>query len=127
MAKYWTDFRRNPFMWIMGEPDIGEDTWIGPFTVLDGVAGLTIGEHCSISAGAQVYTHQMKTPGRETSEFERDSVTIGDSVYIGANAVINLGCTIEDGATVGACSVVPKHSTVQEGETWAGVPAEPIE
>ena len=127
MTKYWTDFTRNPFMWITGEPEIGDDTWIGPFTVIDGAAGLTIGTHCSVSAGAHIYTHQMTTPGQETGEFESSSVEIGDYVYIGANAVINHGCTIEDGATIGAGAVVPKNSTVKENETWVGVPAEPLE
>lgn len=126
MPQYWTDFERNPFMWITGEPEIGEDTWIGPFTVIDAVGGLSIGDSCAISAGAHLYTHEMITPGREAGEIERASVTVGDSVYIGANAVINMGCVIEDGATVGAGAVVPKHTTIGSGETWVGVPAAPV-
>lgn len=114
-------------MWITGEPDIGEDTWIGPFTVIDGAHGLTIGDHCSISAGAQIYSHQMTAPGRETGEFETASTTIGNHVYIGANAVVNNGCTIEDGATIGAGAVVPKDTHIEEGDTWVGVPAERID
>lgn len=127
MTRYWTDFNRNPFMWITGEPEIGEDTWIGPFTVIDAEAGLTIGAHCSISAGSHIYTHEMKQPGRDAGEVEKSPVEIGDHVYVGANAVVNLGCKIGDGATIGAGAVVPKNSTVEEGETWTGVPAEPTE
>ena len=33
----------NPHAWIIGEPTIGEGTWIGAFTVIDGSGGLTIG------------------------------------------------------------------------------------
>ena len=33
----------NPHAWVIGEPEIGEGTWIGAFTVIDGSGGLTIG------------------------------------------------------------------------------------
>ena len=36
---------------IIGDVSVGAATWIGPFTVLDGSGGLTIGDNCSISAG----------------------------------------------------------------------------
>src|SRR5687768_10876088 len=42
---------------VLGDVKIGANTWIGPFTILDGSGGLTIGSNCSISAGAQLYTH----------------------------------------------------------------------
>src|SRR5215207_7428676 len=42
---------------VLGDVQVGEQTWIGPFTVLDGSGGLKIGSHCSISAGVQIYTH----------------------------------------------------------------------
>jgi len=42
---------------VIGDVKVGEKTWIGPSTVLDGSGGLTIGSCCSISAGVQIYTH----------------------------------------------------------------------
>ena len=42
---------------ILGNVKVEHDTWIGPFTVLDGSGGLEIGAHCSISAGVQIYSH----------------------------------------------------------------------
>src|SRR2546423_10331063 len=42
---------------VLGDVQVGEETWIGPFTVLDGRGGLTIGKYCSISAGVQLYSH----------------------------------------------------------------------
>ena len=42
---------------VLGDVKVGKNTWIGPFTVLDGAASLVIGDHCSISAGVQIYTH----------------------------------------------------------------------
>ena len=41
---------------IIGDVKVGKNTWIGPNVVLDGAAGLVIGEYVSISAGVQIYT-----------------------------------------------------------------------
>ncbi|MHA4875698.1 hypothetical protein, partial [Enterococcus faecium] len=51
------DNRFNPHAWIIGDPEIGEGTWIGAFTVIDGSGGLHIGAGCDISSGVQIYTH----------------------------------------------------------------------
>jgi acetyltransferase-like isoleucine patch superfamily enzyme len=123
MTKYWTDFTRNPFIWITGEPEIGDRTWIGPFTVIDGEGGLKIGDGCSISAGAHIYTHEMNQIKESSSGIVRRPVTIGDNVYIGANAVVMMGSEIGNGATIGAGSVVTKDTKIRDGETWTGVPA----
>ena len=42
---------------VLGEVKVGKNTWIGPFTVLDGSGGLEIGSNCSISSGVQIYSH----------------------------------------------------------------------
>ena len=44
--------------------------------------------------------------GRRFAEVERQPVTIGDRVFIGAGAIINMGVTIGDEAVVGAGAVV---------------------
>ena len=43
--------------YVYGDVRVGSDTWIGPFTLLDGTGGLTIGDNCSISTGVQIYSH----------------------------------------------------------------------
>lgn len=123
--KVWTDNRRNGFNWIVGEPEIGDDTWIGPFVVLDATERLEIGTRCSISAGAQIYTHQMAEPGRG-GEKRTAPTEVGDDCYIGANAVVLEGCVINDGVTVGANSVVPAGTEIPEGEIWCGTPVKPV-
>ena len=46
--------------YVFGKVSIGKNTWIGPYTILDGSGGkLTIGEFCSISSGVQIYTHNL--------------------------------------------------------------------
>ena len=41
----------NPLAWVVGEPEVGEGTWIGPFCLLDGSGGLIIGRGCDLAAG----------------------------------------------------------------------------
>ncbi|UZN01930.1 acyltransferase [Cellulomonas sp. S1-8] len=117
----------NPYhehAWIVGEPTIGEGTWIGAFTVIDGSGGLTIGAGCDIAAGVQVYTHSSArrcVSGRAWPTVERAPVTIGDRVFLGANAVVNMGVTIGDEAVVAAGAVVTRD--VPARTVVAGVPA----
>lgn len=114
----------NPLAWIVGEPVIGEGTWIGAFTVIDGSGGLTIGPGCDIASGVHIYTHSSAlrcVSGREYPEVDRAPVTIGSRVFIGANAVINMGVTVGDEAIIGAGSVVTKD--VPPRSVVAGVPA----
>src|SRR5271165_3636920 len=49
--------RFNPHCWITGQPQIGEGTWIGAFTLIDGSGGLEIGRGCDVSSGAQIISH----------------------------------------------------------------------
>jgi acetyltransferase-like isoleucine patch superfamily enzyme len=117
----------NEHAWVVGEPVVGEGTWIGAFTVIDASGGLTIGRGCDISSGVHVYTHSSAkrcVSGRRFDEVERHPVTIGDHVFIGANAVINMGVTIGDEAVVGAGAVVT--SDVPARAIVAGVPARQI-
>ena len=114
----------NDHAWIVGEPEIGEGTWIGAFTVIDGSGGLVIGRGCDISSGVQIYTHSSAkrcVSGRRFAEVEREPVRIGDRVFIGAGAVINMGVEIGDEAVIGAGAVVT--SDVAPRTVVAGVPA----
>lgn len=123
-------FPLNPYnahAWVIGEPSIGRGTWIGAFTLIDGSGGLTIGEGCDISSGVHIYTHSSArrcVSGRTFAEVEREPVTIGDRVFIGANAVINMGVTIGDESVIGAGAVVTRD--VPARTVVAGVPARPV-
>lgn len=93
---------------VLGDVSVGASTWIGPFVVLDGSGGLTIGSHCSISAGVQIYSHDSVkwalSGGR--AEYEYAATTIGDNCYIGPNVIIAKGVSIGRGSVVGANSLV---------------------
>lgn len=117
----------NPHAWISGDPVIGPGTWVGAFTVLDGSGGLTIGAGCDISSGAHIYTHSSArrcVSGRAFPTVDQAPVRIGDRVFIGANAVVQMGTTIGDGAVVAAGAVVT--GDVPAMTVVAGVPARAV-
>ncbi len=117
----------NPHAWVIGEPTVGAGTWIGAFTVIDGSGGLTIGAGCDISSGVHLYTHSSVRrclSGRTFPAVERAPVHIGDHVFIGAGAIVNMGVRIGDNSVVGAGAVVSRD--VAPYTVVGGVPAQPI-
>ena len=94
--------------YVYGDVSVGENTWIGPFTLLDGSGGLEIGANCSISAGVQIYTHDSVrwavSGGR--AAYEKAPTKIGSNCYVGPNTIIAKGVTIGDGCIIGANSLV---------------------
>lgn len=93
---------------VLGNVNVGNKTWIGPFVVLDGTGGLEIGSNCSISAGVQIYSHdtvKWATSGGEVP-YEYAKTFIGNNCYIGPNTVIAKGVSIGDRCVIGANSLV---------------------
>ena len=111
---------------VAGDVQIGEGTWIGPFCSLDGTGGLVVGAHCSISAGAQLLTHdtvaRALTGGAAPPE--RAPTRIGDRCFVGSHAVVTRGVTVGDGCVVAAGAVV--LADVPPGTIVAGAPARRI-
>lgn len=95
--------------YIFGKVSIGKNTWIGPYTILDGSGGkLSIGNFCSISSGVQIYTHntvKWAVSGGK-ADYEKKSVRIGDNCYIGPYSVISMGSSIGKGSVIGTLSFV---------------------
>jgi len=107
---------------VLGNVRVGKNTWIGPFTVLDGSGILEIGDNCSISAGVQIYTHDtVKWAIGISAEPERSPVRIGNNCYIGPNVVISKGVSIGDRCIIGANSFV--NMNVPSGMNAWGTPA----
>lgn len=109
---------------ILGDVGVGDHTWIGPHTVLDGTGGpLSIGSYCMISSGAQVYTHhtvEWALTGGAAGP-RRGPVSIGHRTYIGPQAVIGLGVDIGTQVVIGAGAFVNRD--VPDGAIAYGTPA----
>jgi acetyltransferase-like isoleucine patch superfamily enzyme len=109
---------------VLGAVTVGRNTWIGPGCILDGSGGgLQIGDWCSISAGVQIYTHHTvkRSISLGAEPIEYAPTRIGSGVYIGPNAVIQMGVTVGDKAIIGAGSFVNRD--VPMGVTTFGCPA----
>ena len=96
--------------YVYGTVKVGKNTWIGPFTILDGSGGLEIGDYCSIAPGVQIYTHDsvMWAVSGGKHIVKREPVKIGNCCYIGPNTTIAKGVTIGDRVIVGANSFINK-------------------
>jgi acetyltransferase-like isoleucine patch superfamily enzyme len=111
---------------VYGDVKVGENTWVGPFTVLDGSGGLEIGASCSISAGVQIYSHDtvQSAISGGVEEYEYSKTIIEDYCYIGPNTIIAKGVHLKKKTIVGANSFVNK--SFEENSKIAGNPAKLI-
>jgi len=110
-----------------GKVEVGENSQIGPYTVIfAGRLGVFIGKnviiapHVVIAAGNHNY-RDLERPMRFSTAFSSGPIIIGNDVWIGANSTITDGITIGDGAVIGANSVITHD--VAPFDIVAGVPA----
>lgn len=118
--------RYNPHAWIIGNPMIGEGTWIGAFTLVDGRGGLSIGLGCDISSGAHLLTHSSAwrcVTERGYNRVDQWPTVIEDFVFVGENATVLMGVRIGHHSIVAAGSVVLEGTIIPPYSLVAGVPA----
>lgn len=112
--------------YVYGDVKVGKNTWIGPFTILDGSGGLEIGDNCSISSGVHIYSHDTVkwavSGGKERYEYKKTK--IGNCCFIGPQSVILKGVSIGDHCIIGAGSIVNKKTP--PFSIAAGIPAKVI-
>lgn len=113
--------------YLFGRVIIGKNSWIGPFTVLDGSGGLLkIGDFCSISSGVQIYTHHTikwsLTGGK--AAYEKKGVMIGNYCYLGPYSVITKGVEIGNCCVIGAHSLV--NTSIPSYSIAYGIPAKVV-
>ncbi|WP_144290395.1 sugar O-acetyltransferase [Chitinilyticum litopenaei] len=105
---------------------IGRKAFINAGVVLDGAAMITIGHHTLIGPGVRLLTafHPVDPSERQRWAFWARPITIGENVWIGADALILAGVTIGDHSVIGAGSVVTRD--VPRCTLVAGNPAQVI-
>lgn len=103
--------------------EIGEDTIIGEFAVLDGRDLLKIGNHVAIASEVMIYNSE-----HDINDLNFKAITakviIEDYVFIGPRAIILPGVKIGRGAVIAAGAVVTKD--VPPYAIVGGVPAKII-
>jgi acetyltransferase-like isoleucine patch superfamily enzyme len=134
------------FNWI-GVGNTLMNSHIGDYTYIAGncaILDTTIGKYCSIGTGVKIAVgthptsvivsthpsvycrpdfHSISYVDEDKFTYKKGA-TIGNDVWIGANAVLVNGVTVADGAVIAANSVVNKH--VGPYEIVGGVPAKLI-
>lgn len=106
-----TGFRRNrfhPMVWILGEPEIGEDVYIGGFSEVNAKeAKVFIGKGCDIASFVSINCadSHRKCIGISAAVARRD-IYIGDHVFIGSHSVVKGGARIGHHSVVAAGTIV---------------------
>lgn len=112
---------------IMGDVEIGDDVWVGPYTLLEGSNGkLKIGNYVSIDSGVMIYTHDTTRAyvSGGVVPVEKGDVSIGNCTVIGTMSIIGCNVSIGNHCVVGAHSFVNKD--IPDYSIAAGVPAKII-
>lgn len=98
----------HPLVWINGEPEIGEGTYIGGFSEINAKgAFVRIGKFCDIASFVAINCadSHRKAIGISDKPDLRD-IYIGDQVFIGSHSVILGGAEIGSHSVIAAGTVV---------------------
>lgn len=112
---------------VMGEVEIGDHVWVGPYTLLEGSnAKLKIGNYVSIDAGVMIYTHDSTKyyVSGGVDSFTKGDVSIGNYTVIGTMSMIGCNVSIGNHCVIGAHSFV--NMDIPDNSIAAGTPAKII-
>jgi acetyltransferase-like isoleucine patch superfamily enzyme len=111
-----------------GRVIVGDRSWLGPFCLVYGNGGVTIGRDVLVAGHSSINTVSHSIDRCDIPVNDQpvliDPVVIEDDVWIGLNAVILQGVTIGRGTIVGAGAVVNK--SIPAWSIAVGVPARVI-
>lgn len=110
-----------------GHLKIGRNVYVGPFSLIDVINDVAIGDGVLISSHVRIIDSDHGTDRNEvivSQKYSSEPIKIGNDVWIGTGAVILKGVTIGEGAIIGAGSVITKD--VDPYAVYAGVPARKI-
>jgi acetyltransferase-like isoleucine patch superfamily enzyme len=100
--------RFHPFVWIVGEPQIGEGVYIGGFSEVNAKdAHVVIGDFCDIASFVTINcADSHKLCIGLSASIDRGDIWIGDHVFIGSHSVVKGGAHIGHHSVVGAGTIV---------------------
>lgn len=106
-----TDMKQNrfhPFVWINGDPEIGEKVYIGGFSEVNAKgAKVTIGDHCDIASFVSINcADSHKRCIGISDENDCADITIEDHVFIGSHVLVKGGTHIGHHSVVAAGAMV---------------------
>ena len=107
-----TDFQKNnfhPLVWINGNPEIGENVYIGGLTEINAKgARVVLGDSCDIASFVSINCADSHKKCLELSdEIERRNIIMENNVFVGSH------CVIKGGAHIGHHSVVAAGTIVE--------------
>ncbi|RZK32013.1 MAG: acyltransferase [Hymenobacter sp.] len=106
---------------------VQDDVFIGTGCEFNIRESIDIGKGSLIASGCRFVDHDHGIIASQPIRFQdgpQQAITIGEDVWIGANAVVLKGVSIGNGAVVAASAIVTK--SILPNEIWAGVPAKKI-
>jgi acetyltransferase-like isoleucine patch superfamily enzyme len=111
-----------------GQVTVGNRSWLGPFCLVYGNGGVTIGSNVLVAGHTSINTVSHSADRCDIPINDQrvvvDPVIIEDDVWIGLNAVVLQGVTIGRGSIVGAGAVV--NRSIPPWSVAVGVPARVI-
>jgi acetyltransferase-like isoleucine patch superfamily enzyme len=110
---------------ILGEPEIGEGTYIGLFSEINAnKAVIRIGKNCDIASFVAINcadSHRF-TIGK-SSEIDRKDILIGDNVFIGSHSFIGGFTNIGHNSVIGAGTILINAGEIPPYSLVIGNPA----
>jgi acetyltransferase-like isoleucine patch superfamily enzyme len=100
--------RFHPFVWIVGEPQIGQGVYIGGFSEVNAKdSRVIIGDFCDIASFVAINTADShKLCIGLSASIERADILIEDHVFIGSHSVVKGGARIGHHSVVAAGTIV---------------------
>ena len=103
---------------------IGHNAWIGQYTIIDSIGGMSIGNNCGIGAHSQLWSHIKYGDTLEGCRFLSDKkMIIGNDVWFVGHCIVS-PITAKDKSMAMAGSVVTRD--MEFNEIYAGTPAKSI-
>lgn len=104
--------------------NIGHNAWIGQYTIIDSIGGMTIGDNCGIGAHSQLWSHIKYGDTLEGCRFLSEKhMQIGNDVWFVGHCIVS-PIIAEDKSMAMAGSVITKDMLYNR--IYAGAPAKDI-